>query len=145
VYLAGVHARAYEFCHRIGGCAYVEWAPLDAPAMLGQIGYQASVLLHSFDHRLPGPASHFPAVEEDDSGRPDRTGFPHKEIHKAIVCSREGYAGSVERCRDGTLSAGCQVAKCAWLTWAATRKALAATVKPGFNPALDGKNEASTT
>ena len=38
-----------------------------------------------------------------------------------------------------------QVAKCAWLTCAATRKALAATVKLGFKPVLDGKNEVSTT
>ena len=38
-----------------------------------------------------------------------------------------------------------QVAKCAWLTCVATRRALAATVKLGFKPVLDGKNEASTT
>ena len=31
------------------------------------------------------------------------------------------------------------------MTCAATRKALAATVKLGFNPALEGKNEVSTT
>ncbi len=38
-----------------------------------------------------------------------------------------------------------QVAKCTSFTCAATRKALAATVKPGFKAALEGKNELSTT
>ena len=38
-----------------------------------------------------------------------------------------------------------QVAKCTWSTCAATRKALAATVKLGFKPVLEGKNEESTT
>ena len=38
-----------------------------------------------------------------------------------------------------------QVAKWASLTCAATRKALAATVKLGFKPALEGKNDVSTT
>jgi hypothetical protein len=38
-----------------------------------------------------------------------------------------------------------QVAKCAWSTCAATRKALAATVKLGLMPVLEGKNEVSTT
>ena len=42
-------------------------------------------------------------------------------------------------------ASGCQLAKCTWFTCAATRKALAATVKLGFKPALEGKNEASTT
>jgi len=37
------------------------------------------------------------------------------------------------------------VAKCAWFRCAATRNALAATVRLGFNPVLDGKNEVSTT
>jgi hypothetical protein len=40
---------------------------------------------------------------------------------------------------------GCQLAKCAWFTCVATRKALAAIVKLGFIPALEGKNEPSTT
>ncbi len=39
----------------------------------------------------------------------------------------------------------CQVEKCTWFTCAATRKALAAIVKLGFKPVLEGKNEASTT
>src|ERR1700739_1103848 len=38
-----------------------------------------------------------------------------------------------------------QLAKCTWFTCAATRKALAAIVKLGFKPALEGKNEPSTT
>ena len=49
--------------------------------MLRQIGDQTVVLLHSFDHGLPGPATIFSAVEEDDGGRPDRTGFAHEQIH----------------------------------------------------------------
>jgi hypothetical protein len=40
---------------------------------------------------------------------------------------------------------GCQVAKCAWFTCVATRKALAAIVKLGLIPVLEGKNEVSTT
>jgi len=43
------------------------------------------------------------------------------------------------------VSTGCQVVKCAWFMCAATRKALAATVKLGFIPVLEGKNEVSTT
>ena len=42
-------------------------------------------------------------------------------------------------------STGCQVAKCAWFTCAATRKALAAIVKLRFKPVLEGKNEESAT
>ena len=52
---------------------------------------------------------------------------------------------SVEKCRDGIFEQFSQVAKCAWFTCAATRKAFAATVKLGFKPVLEGKNEASTT
>jgi hypothetical protein len=81
VYPAGAHPGADEFCHRSGGSAYLEWSLLEALAVLGQIGDQTAVSLHSFDHGLPGPAAHIPAVKEDDSGRPDRTGFAHKQIH----------------------------------------------------------------
>ena len=52
--------------------------------------------------------------------------------------------GSIDRATTA-FSTGCQVAKCTWFTCAATRKALAATVKLGFIPALEGKNEVSTT
>jgi hypothetical protein len=81
VYPAGVHPGADEFCNRSGGSGHLEWAPLEALAVVGQIGDQTAVSLHSFDHRLPGPAAVFPAVQEDDGGRPDRTGFSHKQIH----------------------------------------------------------------
>jgi hypothetical protein len=95
--------------------------------VLGQIWDQTAVPLHSFDHWLPGPAAVFPAVKEDDSGRSGRTGFANEQIHSSDP------------------STGCQLAKCAWFTCVATRKALAATVKLGFKPALEGKNEVSTT
>jgi hypothetical protein len=49
--------------------------------MLRQIGYQTTVLLHPLDHGLPGSTTQFPAVQEDDGGRPGRAGFPHKQIH----------------------------------------------------------------
>ena len=52
-----------------------------ALAVLGQIGEQTAVLLQMFDHGLPGPATMFRAVKEDDSGRPGRTGFAHEQIH----------------------------------------------------------------
>ena len=45
---------------------------------------------------------------------------------------------------DATILFG-HVAKWAWLRCAATRRALAATVKLGFRPALEGKKEVSTT
>ena len=86
------HADPYpgadEFCHRSGGSAHLEWALLEAFAELRQIGDQTAVLRHSFDHGLPGPAAHIPAVKEDDSGRFDRTGFAHKQIHESDpMCS----------------------------------------------------------
>ena len=53
--------------------------------------------------------------------------------------------GGVPRRHIGGGDRSGQVAKCTWFTCAATRKALAATVKLGFKPALEGKNEVSTT
>jgi hypothetical protein len=88
VYPAGAHPGADKFCNRSGGSSHLEWAPLQALAVVGQIGNQTAVSLHSLDHRLPGPAAIFPAVKEDDSGRPDRTEFSHKKIHESDpMCS----------------------------------------------------------
>jgi hypothetical protein len=70
-----------EFCHRSRGSAHLEWSLLEALPVLGQIGDQTAVPLHSFDNGLPALAANFPAVKEDDGGRSDRTGFPHKQIH----------------------------------------------------------------
>ncbi len=117
--------------------------------MLGQIGDQTAVSLHSFDHRLPGPAAIFPAVKEDDGGRPDRTGFSHKQIHEkrsyVLVTNAPDGLTDATAAFFRHFSTGRQVAKCTCCTCAATRKALAATVKLGFRPVLEGKNEVSTT
>ena len=74
-------------------------------------------------------------------------GTSSTELHTAGTipcCARDEYARSFQS-PTGLLSEFCHVAKCAWLTCAATRNALAATVKLGFKPVLEGKNEASTT
>jgi hypothetical protein len=81
MYPAGAYPGADEFCDRHGGCVHLEWSLLGALPVLGQIGDQTAIPLHSFDNGLPGLAAKFPAVKEDDGGRSDRTGFPHKQIH----------------------------------------------------------------
>jgi hypothetical protein len=81
VYPTGAYSGTDEFCHRCGGCAHLEWSLLDALPVVGQIGDQTAIPLHSFDNGLPGSAANFPAVKEYDGRRSDRTGFPHKEIH----------------------------------------------------------------
>src|ERR1700679_3825157 len=75
------HSGANELCHRSGGCTHFEWPVLEALPVLGQIGDQTAVLLHSFDHGLPRLAAEFPAVKEDNGGGADRTGFPRKQNH----------------------------------------------------------------
>ena len=80
---AGAYPGADEFGHRSSGSAHLEWSLLETLAVVGQIGNQAAVLLHSFDHRLPGPAAHVPAMKEHDGGCSDRTGFAHEQIHES--------------------------------------------------------------
>jgi hypothetical protein len=81
VHPPGTYSGTDEFCHRSGGCAHLEWPLLETPPVLGQIGDQTAIPLHSFDDGLPGLTAEFPAMQEYDGLRFDRTGFPRKQIH----------------------------------------------------------------
>jgi hypothetical protein len=66
----------------IGSTRHVERSFINALAVLGQIRRQAAVLVQTFDHGLPRLATVPPAMEEDNCGRPDRTGFAHVQPHE---------------------------------------------------------------
>ena len=96
---------------------------------------------------------------KDDTGRSDREHDRHRRYLSccwpfaaraglnAYPFARLALRPRQAACHVDTAEAArwVQLAKCAWFTCAATRNALAATVKLGFKPALEGKNEVSTT
>ena len=63
------HTGTDEFGHRRGGSGHLERPLLEALAVLRQIGYPTTVLVHSVHDRLPRPATQSSAVKKDD-GRP---------------------------------------------------------------------------
>ena len=77
--------------------------------------------------------------------RPDRIPAQTDPLNRSYWARDEYARDGRLKCTNDGIFRRAQVAKCAWFTCAATRKALAATVKLGFKPALDGKNDVSTT
>jgi hypothetical protein len=92
------HSGADELRYRVSGSAHVERTFIEASAVLGEVRDQAMILRQQVNYRLPRPATHQPAVKEDDNGTVDWTGFAHEKIHV-----RNGIRGlrTIDR-REGT-------------------------------------------
>ena len=66
-----------------GGSAHLEWALLEALAVTGaDRGPDSGIRCIRSTTGCQDRPLIFPAVKEDDSGRPDRSGFAHKQIHE---------------------------------------------------------------